>query len=197
MTEKFAIRSELPVIETPRATHKGYTVLQRLVTPFLAILTLWHIGAYDMLTRLTPSQDPFNWTPCGNSFECGRFQVPLDYNNVTVGNASLSVARFLATNSTRLGSLFLNPGECHSHNYLYHSILKACCTLGGPGVGGIGFLYRVAPVLSEALDGQYDIVQLHLSSECVNVCSHVTNRLQRSHGIQGSRAENNRATGTY
>lgn len=37
-------------------------------------------------------------------------RVPLDYQGATPGYAELSVARFLAKNTTaRLGSLFVNP----------------------------------------------------------------------------------------
>jgi hypothetical protein len=52
------------------------------------------------------------WNACGDNStrQCGRFEVPLDYQNATVGKASLAVARYPSTNQTKLGTLFLNPG---------------------------------------------------------------------------------------
>ena len=65
--------------------------------------------------------------------------VPLDYFNISVGNASLAVGKVPAPDqSKRLGTVFVNPG--------------------GPGGSGVQFLYRYGSVISEILDGKYDIV---------------------------------------
>jgi hypothetical protein len=52
------------------------------------------------------------WQQCGDdgSRQCGRFEVPLDYQNATAGKASLAVARFPATRQPKIGTLFVNPG---------------------------------------------------------------------------------------
>lgn len=66
-------------------------------------------------------------------------RVPLDYANATLGDISLSLARYNATNQTaRIGTILVNPG--------------------GPGGSGVGYLYRAAQRLSDILDGRYDIV---------------------------------------
>lgn len=63
----------------------------------------------------------------------------MDYFNPTAGTASLSLARFPATNKTgKIGTLLVNPG--------------------GPGGSGVLFLYRAGKRLNDLLGGKYDIV---------------------------------------
>lgn len=65
--------------------------------------------------------------------------MPLDYLNKSLGNASLSIARYPATNRTaRLGTILTNPG--------------------GPGGSGVDFIYRTGKHISELFDGRFDIV---------------------------------------
>ncbi|KDQ20372.1 hypothetical protein BOTBODRAFT_26373 [Botryobasidium botryosum FD-172 SS1] len=87
----------------------------------------------------TLPKGPIDWAPCGEGYECGRLEVPLDYHNPTLGTASLSVGRYLATSKEpKLGSLLVNPG--------------------GPGGGGVNFIYRAGKQISDVLEGRYDIV---------------------------------------
>ncbi len=65
--------------------------------------------------------------------------VPLDYFDEAAGKASLSLARYLATDkANKLGSLLMNPG--------------------GPGGSGVGFVHSTGKHISEIVNGQYDIV---------------------------------------
>ena len=67
-------------------------------------------------------------------------RVPLDYANPSLGNASLSLSRYLATNKTaKLGSLLTNPG--------------------GPGGSGVNYIYRAGKRISDMVEGRYDIVR--------------------------------------
>ncbi|MGB7963652.1 MAG: alpha/beta hydrolase [Propionicimonas sp.] len=50
------------------------------------------------------------WETCGDGTECADIVVPLDYANPSDQAITLSLKRRLATESPRLGSLFLNPG---------------------------------------------------------------------------------------
>lgn len=69
-------------------------------------------------TAPTP-KGPIDWEVCGKGFECGSLEVPFDYHDETLGKASLSVGRYLATSKERLGSIFVNPGSTCGHWYYY------------------------------------------------------------------------------
>ncbi|KAG8780060.1 hypothetical protein FRC12_023502 [Ceratobasidium sp. 428] len=90
--------------------------------------------------RFAERSQGINFQRCGenNTFECGRFEVPLDYQNDTVGKASLAVVRLQATQQPKLGTLFVNPG--------------------GPGGSGVGFMFSDGQVIMQAAGGQYDVV---------------------------------------
>jgi len=70
----------------------------------------------------------------------GRLSVPLDYANLSIGLASLSILRLRAYPERRRGTLFAN--------------------FGGPGVEGTGNWMRTrAPEMMEQSGGEYDIVR--------------------------------------
>ena len=56
------------------------------------------------------------WGPCDLSIinntavSCGFFNVPLNYNDTSVGTAKLALAKVNATLEPRLGTIFFNPG---------------------------------------------------------------------------------------
>jgi hypothetical protein len=45
-----------------------------------------------------------------SNFECVYLEVPMDYHDVSAGNASLAVIKYSAT-AKKLGSIFFNPGD--------------------------------------------------------------------------------------
>ena len=49
------------------------------------------------------SQDP--------NLTCGYHEVPMDYHDPSAGKARLAVAKYAATASKKLGTLFANPGR--------------------------------------------------------------------------------------
>ena len=61
------------------------------------------------------------WGPCDPSVfdnpavSCGFFEVPLDYNDTSVGTAKLALAKVNATLEPRMGTVFFNPGASFSH----------------------------------------------------------------------------------
>ncbi|KAI0369590.1 hypothetical protein BV20DRAFT_1078332 [Pilatotrama ljubarskyi] len=83
------------------------------------------------------------WGPCDPSLvsdpslSCAFYNVPLDYNNNTVGTGRLALVKANATGD-RLGTMFFNPG--------------------GPGVSGVASLSSASPLLLGYTGGQYDIV---------------------------------------
>ncbi|OXM62958.1 alpha/beta hydrolase [Amycolatopsis vastitatis] len=71
---------------------------------------------------------------CTPGYECGHLDVPLSYQDPSLGTARLAIARLPATDqAAKLGTIFSNPG--------------------GPGSSG-----RFAPALTPALHARFDIV---------------------------------------
>ncbi|KZT19687.1 alpha/beta-hydrolase [Neolentinus lepideus HHB14362 ss-1] len=98
------------------------------------------VAAQELKARA--ANESIKWGSCNNgfdNFQCANVTVPLDYNNVSdTRTMSIFVSRFPATNATRLGSVFLNPG--------------------GPGGSGSQLAFEAGQNLSTVLKGQYDIV---------------------------------------
>ncbi|KAG9124513.1 hypothetical protein FRC07_011335 [Ceratobasidium sp. 392] len=112
--------------------------------PLLLVVFPYLITASNYLT---PRDERISWKPCYEegdpNIQCGRFEVPLDYDNPSVGDASLAVARYLATNKDepKLGTLFLGPG--------------------GPGFSGIDsyiLSQKTAKTIMDTVGGRYDLV---------------------------------------
>ena len=88
----------------------------------------------------TPSPPPSKiaWADCGDGFQCGSLQVPLDYSKLDGRMISLALIRKPATvPSARMGSLLINPG--------------------GPGESGIDYLRGDVRVYSN-LNRSFDLV---------------------------------------
>ncbi len=66
--------------------------------------------------HLQQAASPISWGPCDpsvvndTSLSCGYFDVPLDYQDPSVGNARLAVVKINATGERR-GTVFFNPGQ--------------------------------------------------------------------------------------
>jgi pimeloyl-ACP methyl ester carboxylesterase len=78
------------------------------------------------------------WSNCGDGFQCGTINVPLDYSMPSGNTIRIAVVRKPATDPAhRIGSLLLNPG--------------------GPGGSGIDYA-RSARVVSPAVAARFDLV---------------------------------------
>lgn len=84
------------------------------------------------------------WKECpgvyGPGFECGALDVPLDYDNPGGQTIAIEIVRLPATHpSSRLGTIFLNPG--------------------GPGGSGVYFVLTVGSALfSDEVRARFDII---------------------------------------
>lgn len=84
------------------------------------------------------------WEDCDmetslGEYDCGRLNVPFDYDNPEVGTFSLALMRRRADSpSTRIGSLLVNPG--------------------GPGFGGTSVAEQAQWYLSSSLLERFDVV---------------------------------------
>src|SRR5262245_24488133 len=103
-------------------------------------------------TEAPPSSDPstdttsVDWQDCPTSkdydnegWECGAVEVPLRYDDPSAGTVKLALTRHPATDqSTRIGSLFVNPG--------------------GPGGSGIESVHFLVEELPEDIRARFDLV---------------------------------------
>lgn len=102
-----------------------------------------------------PEAAPIEWTDCNEqiqtvvadrpgsdrnlSFECGRTEVPISYDEPEGATLPLFLVRVVsATQTDRIGSLFVNPG--------------------GPGLSGADAAIGLALTLPEEVVGRFDIV---------------------------------------
>ncbi|KIY61221.1 alpha/beta-hydrolase [Cylindrobasidium torrendii FP15055 ss-10] len=90
-----------------------------------------------------PSVGNLEWTPCYNTFECGRLSVPFNYSSPDDGTAAIAVVRLTSnvssTDEGYRGPVLLNPG--------------------GPSGSGVEFLLSLNLLMIESLFGSsYDLV---------------------------------------
>ncbi|KAF2191628.1 hypothetical protein K469DRAFT_654738 [Zopfia rhizophila CBS 207.26] len=93
--------------------------------------------AYDF-DSLTPSPD-IQWTPCFDQFTCTVLDVPLDYEDESVGTVGIAFVRW-STNSTSNSTqdILVNPG--------------------GPGASGVQLLIGGLSTLHQIVGTDYNIV---------------------------------------
>nr|WET17744.1 hydrolase [Aspergillus westerdijkiae] len=92
----------------------------------------------DNWNDITPSSD-LTWTSCFDDFLCAKLQVPLDYENLDTGTASLAFIKLPAEQDPDSAqSLVLNNG--------------------GPGASGINFVTSYTSELRQAFGSQYNLV---------------------------------------
>ncbi|TFK83378.1 alpha/beta-hydrolase [Polyporus arcularius HHB13444] len=107
----------------------------------ILVLAFASTTSYSAASNFGGSQ--IQWGACDpsvvndTSLACGFLEVPLDYQNPSVGNARLAIIKANATGERR-GSLFFNPG--------------------GPGGTGIQEVNDNKELLLEVTGGVYDIV---------------------------------------
>lgn len=88
-------------------------------------------------TLLKP--DPVRWNPCGDGFQCGSVDVPVDYAHPGGAKLTVPVIRQLATGpEPRVGAVVFNPG--------------------GPGLAGVPFLRQVKGILPGPMQHNFDLV---------------------------------------
>ena len=78
------------------------------------------------------------WEDCGDRLECGTLSVPQDHDDPTGPTITLSLARHLADEDDRIGSLLVNPG--------------------GPGSGGTYLALNATGIYADELVDRFDIV---------------------------------------
>ncbi len=98
------------------------------------------VAATSPSAQPSPSVAPVTWSDCGNGFQCGTVDVPLDYAKPTGAIVRLALVRLPAADpGRRIGSLLVNPG--------------------GPGISGVRFVRDSATTLFSAdLRARFDIV---------------------------------------
>lgn len=80
-----------------------------------------------------------DWYDCGQKYECGELEVPMDYNNPDGDVFTLALGRRAAMDPpNRIGSLLLNPG--------------------GPGGSGLNMLDSAGLIFTPGVLASYDII---------------------------------------
>ncbi|MBV2365782.1 alpha/beta hydrolase [Streptomonospora nanhaiensis] len=78
------------------------------------------------------------WSDCGDGFECGAFEVPLDYADPGGERLDIAVRRLPAASGDPLGSLVVNPG--------------------GPGGSGFDYAAMAPSAVSADVRDRFDVV---------------------------------------
>ena len=77
-----------------------------------------------------------NWNDCYGGFKCATFKVPIDYDNIELGE--LDIAAMKHESSEAIGNLVVNPG--------------------GPGGSGVDYVYSYASAFTDAINRSFNIV---------------------------------------
>lgn len=95
----------------------------------------------DSTTPSTPTEQftpgAIGWTDCGDGFQCGTLEVPVDYAAPAGKKIKLSLIK-LPASGTKKGSLLTNPG--------------------GPGGSGVSFVRQSGRSFGEPLQRDFDII---------------------------------------
>lgn len=78
------------------------------------------------------------WTPCYTNFTCANLEVPLDYENPSLGSTNVAFIRWSTPNQPAKGDLIMNPG--------------------GPGGSAVGFVLQSIDTLVSLIGSAYNIV---------------------------------------
>ena len=78
----------------------------------------------------------FNWLDCYGGFKCATYKVPIDYENIELGEFDIAVMKHEAPNA--IGNLVVNPG--------------------GPGGSGIDYAYSYADAFTQSVNEKFNIV---------------------------------------
>lgn len=78
----------------------------------------------------------FNWNECYGGFKCATFKVPIDYDNIDLGELDIAVMKH--ESSEAIGNLVVNPG--------------------GPGGSGVDYVYSYASAFTDVINRRFNIV---------------------------------------
>ena len=91
-------------------------------------------------SQVPPSTD-LQWTPCFDKYTCAQLQVPLDYDNPSLGTTTIAYLRSSASSP---------PASEPAQDILIHP--------GGPGGSGVGFLLKYESLFRQMFGTEYNIV---------------------------------------
>jgi hypothetical protein len=121
--------------------------------------TLSTIQPWLNVIQITPSKN-LTWSSCYDSFQCTRFEAPLDWthpSNSTVAVAVIRLPSTLSPSDKRYrGPILFNPGLCSQQTMLPIRLTR--CFTGGPGVSGVETILGLAPAFQKVIGEEYDIV---------------------------------------
>jgi pimeloyl-ACP methyl ester carboxylesterase len=130
--------------------------ISKLTIRFWAISTALVIVAVSLTGLVFRASDPFkapakvvtgksianfynqeiDWRQCFGDFECAKYQVPIDYENLELGTFDIAVLKRVST--TAIGNLVINPG--------------------GPGGSGVDYAYSYEQVFTPEIIKNFNIV---------------------------------------
>ena len=130
--------------------------INKVTLRFLAIATVCVLVAAPIANLITKTDQPFrpskqvidssslvnyyqqnlNWNSCYGGFDCASYKVPIDYENLDLGEFDIAVMRHSTPNA--IGNLVVNPG--------------------GPGGSGINYAYSYADEFTKAITTNFNIV---------------------------------------
>ncbi|KAF2178157.1 hypothetical protein K469DRAFT_695696 [Zopfia rhizophila CBS 207.26] len=90
---------------------------------------------YDF-SKIKPSPE-LNWTPCYENYTCSLLEVPLDYEDPSVGTTNVAWIKWSSQNASA-EDVLVNPG--------------------GPGGSGVEFIFRAFANLETKLGSQFNFV---------------------------------------
>ncbi|KAH8671705.1 hypothetical protein BX600DRAFT_538138 [Xylariales sp. PMI_506] len=98
--------------------------------------------ASNCIMETVAASTTLSWCPCYTEFYCARLQVPLDYQNPDLGQASVPLVKYPAVDNSSYGAyqgmILLNPG--------------------GPGSSGVSEALGNAAVIQAIVGSNWDII---------------------------------------
>ncbi|EKM52549.1 uncharacterized protein PHACADRAFT_126443 [Phanerochaete carnosa HHB-10118-sp] len=137
------------VLKKPQHESRGSIKRRRLVNGAAVLAVIQGLQARSLVARdddfnwanLTASTN-LSWTSCYDTFQCARLTVPLQYSNISAGEAQVALlvspSNFSKDDPSYLGPILFNPG--------------------GPGGSGVQFVQELAPYFRPIIGPQYDLV---------------------------------------
>ncbi|KIP04825.1 hypothetical protein PHLGIDRAFT_179591 [Phlebiopsis gigantea 11061_1 CR5-6] len=110
----------------------------------LSALANFHVArdSTDFNWASLASSTTLSWTPCYDAFQCARFTVPLQYSNLSAGEAQIALvmspSEFKPGDENYLGPILFNPG--------------------GPGGSGVQYVLEFAEYFRAVIGPKYDLV---------------------------------------